>query len=65
MYTNNRTVSYVSGGVLTIAPQCTTALVGAGGLNGDMDIWGGTPADVCTSNAFYGCERGGPGNIVK
>jgi beta-glucanase (GH16 family) len=22
-----------------------------------MAIWGGAPADLCTSNAFYGCER--------
>jgi len=24
---------------------------------GSFNLWGGTPADLCTSNAFYGCER--------
>jgi len=23
----------------------------------DINIWGSTPADYCTSNNFYGCER--------
>ena len=26
-------------------------------LTGDVNIWGGSPADTCTMNAFYGCER--------
>ena len=26
-------------------------------VSGSVNIWGGSPADVCTSNAFYGCER--------
>jgi hypothetical protein len=21
------------------------------------DMWGGTPADTCTANSFYGCMR--------
>jgi len=30
-------------------------------------MWGGTPADMCTSNAWYGCERnaGGSGNYIN
>jgi len=41
------------------------------GLNtmktGDINIWGGSPADTCTSNAFYGCERNAAasGNIIN
>lgn len=37
-------------------------------MNGfDMDLWGGSPADLCTSNAFYGCERqsGAGGNYLN
>lgn len=26
-------------------------------MHGDVNIWGGSPADQCTMNAFYGCER--------
>lgn len=26
-------------------------------MTGSYNVWGGTPADQCTSNAFYGCER--------
>ena len=30
-------------------------------------MWGGSPADMCTSNAFYGCERnaGASGNYIN
>lgn len=33
----------------------------------DMNIWGGSPADYCTQNQFYGCERysGGGGNYLN
>jgi len=41
----------------TLKPQ-SQAMGEAAMLNGgDLDLWGGTPADSCTSNAFYGCER--------
>lgn len=26
-------------------------------MTGAYDTWGGSPADMCTSNSFYGCER--------
>jgi len=26
-------------------------------MTGDVNIWGGSPADMCTGNQFYGCER--------
>lgn len=28
----------------------------------DMNIWGSTPGDYCTSNQFFGCERSSNGN---
>lgn len=31
---------------------------------GVLSLWGGTPADYCTQNDFYGCERIGQGNNV-
>jgi beta-glucanase (GH16 family) len=32
-----------------------------------MNLWGSSPADMCTGNAFYGCERtgGAGGNILN
>jgi beta-glucanase (GH16 family) len=57
-YVNNRTNSYTKDGVLYIKPTYTEDAVGTTTLyNGDINIWGGSPADTCTSNAFYGCER--------
>ena len=60
-YTNNRSNSYVEDGVLHIRPT----LLADDLPNGDADIrsgytlniWGGSPADLCTGNAFYGCNR--------
>ena len=36
-------------------------------MYGDMNIWGSTPADTCTANAFYGCERNAAasGNFIN
>jgi beta-glucanase (GH16 family) len=65
-YVNNRTNSYVRDSVLYILPTLTEDAIGLDTLNsGDVNIWGGAPADVCTSNAFYGCERNaaGSGNV--
>ena len=28
----------------------------------DYNIWGGNPADQCTGNNFYGCQRQSNGN---
>ena len=32
-----------------------------------MDMWGSSPADLCTGNSFYGCERtsGAGGNVIN
>eukprot|EP01084_Bolivina_argentea_P014699 27493_1 len=60
-YTNNRTNSYVKDGVLYIKPTLTNNTFTAPGFlnTGTIDLWGGEPADICTSNAFYGCSRTG------
>lgn len=68
MLTNNRSVSFVRNGSLVIRPTLTNATLGTQGLNADdVNIWGGDPATLCTSNAYYGCERlgGAGGNILN
>lgn len=67
-YVNNRTNSYTKDGVLYIKPTYTEDAIGTTTLNsGDVNIWGGAPADLCTSNAFYGCERNAAasGNVIN
>ena len=66
-YTNNRTNSFVKEGVLHLQPTLTEDAIGTKALTtGGLNLWGGAPADYCTSNQFYGCERtAGEGNIVN
>ena len=67
-YTNNRTNSFVQDGVLYLQPTLFVDNVGEDFLRtGDWNIWGGTPASTCTSNAFYGCERNAAasGNVLN
>jgi len=68
-YTNNRSNTFVSNGVLHIQPTLTADLIGDQSLMGgyNMNIWGTQPADQCTGNSFYGCERsaGGGGNVLN
>ena len=57
-YTNNRTNSFTQDGILHLQPTLTVDTVGESTLkSGGLNLWGGSPADQCTSNAFYGCER--------
>ncbi|KAG5185643.1 glucan binding protein-2 [Tribonema minus] len=60
-FTNNRTNTFVSGGALHIQPTLTAQLFTEDGVTGvtpaTLDLWGSSPADACTSNAFYGCGR--------
>ncbi|XP_033115164.1 beta-1,3-glucan-binding protein-like isoform X2 [Anneissia japonica] len=59
-YTNNRSNSYVRDGKLYIKPTLTEDKYGDGFLNsGVLNIWGASPADLCTGNYYYGCERSG------
>lgn len=67
-YVNNRTNSFVKDSVLYIKPTFTEDCIGTQTLNsGSVNIWGGAPADLCTSNAFYGCERNAAasGNVIN
>ena len=62
-YVNNRSNSYVKNGVLYLMPTLTEDAIGLNQLlTGDVNIWGGSPADSCTMNAFYGCERNAAGS---
>ncbi|CDW75132.1 beta--glucan-binding [Stylonychia lemnae] len=57
-YVNNRSNSFTKDGVLYLKPTMTEDYIGTQQLQtGDLNIWGSSPADACTANAFYGCER--------
>lgn len=67
-YVNNRTNSFVKDGVLYLKPTLTSDTIGADNMHtADVNIWGGSPADQCTGNNFYGCERNaqGSGNVIN
>lgn len=67
-YRNNRTNTFVKDGVLYMQPNLAVDYYGEDTLlYGDAGIWGGAPADLCTSNQFNGCERnaGATGNIIN
>lgn len=69
-YSNNRTNSFVRDGVLYLKPTFTSDTIGEENLLGNnymMDLWGSSPADACTGNAFYGCTRtaGAGGNSIN
>lgn len=58
-YVNNRTNSYVRNGTLFIVPSFQNDVIGDTNLYGPYtaSAWGSEPADLCTSNEDYGCER--------
>ncbi|VDI27006.1 Hypothetical predicted protein, partial [Mytilus galloprovincialis] len=59
-YTNNRSNSYVKDGTLFIKPTLTSDHYGEKFLtSGSLELWGGSNADMCTSNMFWGCKRDG------
>lgn len=66
-YSNNRSNSYTRDGRLYIKPTLTSDKYGEGFItSGTLDLWGGTPSSVCTSNAYWGCSRQGtPNNPVN
>jgi len=69
-YSNNRTNSFVRDGILYIKPTLTADTIGEANVIGNsytLDVWGSTPADMCTGNAFYGCSRTsqGGGNYLN
>jgi len=67
-YTNNRTNSWTKDGVLYMQPTFTADTMGENNMKtGGLNLWGSTPADECTSNQFWGCERNaaGSGNYIN
>ena len=64
LYDNNRSTTFVKNSSLHIKPVLTEDKIGADKVrNGyNYDIWGGSPADQCTGNNFYGCDRVSDGN---
>lgn len=68
-YDNNRSNSYVKDGVLYIKPSFLVDDIGEGSLRGgyNLDVWGSSPATLCTGPHFYGCFRtsGAGGNILN
>ncbi|XP_077981940.1 beta-1,3-glucan-binding protein-like [Glandiceps talaboti] len=66
-YTNNRSNSYTRDGLLYIKPTLTEEAFGEGFVtSGVLDLWGASPADLCTGHAWWGCERvGTPTNIIN
>ncbi|XP_059608690.1 beta-1,3-glucan-binding protein-like [Phlebotomus argentipes] len=64
-YSNNRSNSYVNGGLLYIRPTLTNDTTGDHFISsGTLNIHGGAPADQCTNPQFWGCERTGSFNNV-
>jgi beta-glucanase (GH16 family) len=59
LYDNNRSTTFVKDSKLNIKPILTEDKIGAENVrNGyTYSLWGGAPADYCTANSFYGCER--------
>ena len=63
VYYNNRTNSYVKDSTLYIQPSLTADILGEAALSRDrLDLWGASPSDQCTGNAWWGCERVGSGS---
>jgi len=64
-YINNRTNSFIRNGTLFLKPTLTADTMDI--TKAQLDLWGGGPADRCTSNAFYGCQRTGGvgGNVLN
>ena len=65
IYNNRRQNSWVKDGVLYLQPTLTTD-AGINLTSGEYAIWGGQPADLCTSNSWWGCARTGTAtNIIN
>jgi hypothetical protein len=69
-YTNNRSTSFVENGVLHLKPLLMRDVIGEENVKGNnfrLSMWGSSPADMCTGNEYWGCERsaGGGGNYLN
>lgn len=62
---NERENSFIRNNTLHIKPTLTSDEFGEGFLSsGAAKIWGGAPADYCTNNDWWGCERQGNANNI-
>ncbi|CAH1786670.1 unnamed protein product [Owenia fusiformis] len=67
-YVNNRSNSYVKDGSLYLKPTLTTDTFRDPNFlqSGTFDLWGSSPANLCTGGMNYGCFRqGNGGNILN
>ncbi|ELT90436.1 hypothetical protein CAPTEDRAFT_222704 [Capitella teleta] len=66
-YDNNRSTSFVRDGQLILQPIPTSDKYGEAFLSSGMiSLWGHQPHNLCTGNAWYGCERvGNPTNFLN
>lgn len=64
IYDNNRSTTFTKDGVLNIKPVLTEDKIGQQFVRAGYtyELWGGSPADECTGNFFYGCSRASDGN---
>lgn len=64
LYDNNRSTTFTKDGILNIRPVLTEDKIGVAAVRAGYtyDLWGGSPADQCTANFFYGCSRTSNGN---
>jgi len=66
VYDNSRTNSYCKNGLLYLMPTLLEDRYGPGFVNtGTLDLHGGSPADECTNEAFYGCMRMGSNGALN
>jgi len=67
-YTNSRKNSFVTNSTLFLKPSFTAEHLGSEDAlrTGRQEIWGASPSNLCTGNAWYGCERTpSPDNILN
>ena len=64
LYDNNRSTTFTKDGVLNIVPVLTEDKIGAQNVRAGYtyELWGGSPADMCTGAQFFGCSRASDGN---
>jgi len=68
MYVNNRSISYTRDSTMFIRPDLVSNWKGEGFISsGHVDLWGAAGrGDVCTGNAYWGCDRQGTGsNLIN
>jgi hypothetical protein len=59
LYHNNRTNTFVKDGKFHIKPTLIQDRIGIDNVRSGyyLDMWGGSPVDMCTGNSYRGCGR--------